>query len=122
MPGSANTHIKYDKFYHTLTSNEDVLDDMSHEPWVCVHCNTLAFVLSPFVIMLGNGVTLVSSIGATRNCDVKSNLWRNVWVSTNEDRQCVASSLSNILYFVEDANAGDLILNVSKIYHLGEDA
>ena len=109
--------IKHDKYFHTLTSDEDVLDDMSHEPWVWVHCNTLAFMSSHFVIMFGDGATLSSSMGATQNCDDHSELWKNVWVSKNEDRQCVSSSLSNLLYFMGDEKAGDQILNVHKIYH-----
>ena len=35
----------------------------------------------------------------------------------NEERQFFASSLFNLLYFMGDPNAWDLILNVSKICH-----
>ena len=117
MPGAGKTQLRYKKFYHTLTSDEDVLDDMSHEPWIWAHCNTLAFASSPSVIMFGDGATLSSSVGPPQNCDARSNLWKNVWVSKNEVRQCVASSLSNLLYFMGDPIAGKLIWNVRKINH-----
>ena len=67
--------------------------------------------------MFGDGATLSSSAGPPQNEHARSNLWKNVWVSTNEERQGVASSLSNLLFFMRDPIAGELILNVRKISH-----
>ena len=63
MPGALTNQLRCKKFYHTLTSDEDVLDDMSHEPWIWVHCNAFVFASSPSVIMFGDGATLSSSVG-----------------------------------------------------------
>ena len=117
MQRAITTQLRQKKFYHTLTSDEDVLDDMSHEPWIWVHCNTLAFASSPSIILFGDGATLSSSVGPPQDCDAKSHFWKNVWVSKNEDRQCVASSLSNLLYFMGDPIAGKLFWHVRKICH-----
>ena len=75
MQRAVTTQLRHKKFYHTtLTSDEDVLDDMSHEPWIWVHCNTLAFASSPSIILFGDGAALSSSVGPPQDCDAKSHL------------------------------------------------
>ena len=69
MPGALTHQLRCKKFYPTLKSDEDVLDDMSHELWIWVHCNTLAFASSPSVIMFDDGATLSSSVGPPQNCE-----------------------------------------------------
>ena len=100
-----------------LNLMKSFLDDMSHVPWVWIQCKIFAFALTNFIILVRDGATSFLSEGVVQPCDNNSDMWKNVWVSRNKDRQCISSSLSDVLYFMGCNTSGSEIFNIRNIYH-----
>ena len=108
---------KNNKYFHSVTSDEGIVDDLSHEPSVMTHSRTLAFVSTYHQVECGDGARSTSCDIPEEVAETAPDLWRNVWVSKNKDGQCSCSSLSNLLHFLGDSSAGDEIHDIKDICH-----
>ena len=124
----ATRQYKNNKYFHSVTSDEGIVDDLSHEPSVMTHSRTLAYVSTYHQVECGDGARSTScdipEEAASTLCDIPEevaetapDLWRNVWVSKNKDGQCSSSSLSNLLHFLGDSSAGNEIHDIKDICH-----
>ena len=81
----ATESSKHNKYLHSVTSAEEILDDLSHEPSVTIQSKTLAFVCSYYFIFHGDGARSNLCDNPEADSDTDQKLWRNVWVSKNKD-------------------------------------
>ena len=105
------------KYWHSVTSAEEIFDDLSHEPSVMIQIKTLAFVCGYYFIFYGDGARSNLCDNPEADYETDQKLWRNVWVSKNKDLQCSCSSLSNLLHFLGDAVGGNGMYDIKDICH-----
>ena len=81
----ATKSSKNNKYLHSVTLDEEILDDLLHEPNVMTQSKTLGFVSSYHFIFYGDGARSTLCNNPEEDSETDQKLWRNVWVSKNKN-------------------------------------